>query len=184
MWVKCFNSHVINEVFKAAFMQWTVVNGLNLCMCLSVSPGGVWGWIANLHQARRHLHSRWGSAQTSQVTNGKFVFFLFYQAALLHQRALISIFNVLSFLSRWRPTCVSSSSRRTTSSRTPKGSGSLTLDTERTTSNPSSTEPSWSDALHLSHSSSSLDHKQLQLQLPLSSTAFQATHIYKLRLGL
>lgn len=64
-------------------------------------------------------------------------------------------------LSQWRQTCVSSSSHRPTSNRTPKGSGSSTLDTERTTLSPSFTEPSWSDihfffpALHLSFTTSS-----------------------------
>lgn len=47
--------------------------------------------------------------------------------------------------SRWRQTCASSSSHRTTSNRTPKGNGSSIPDTERTTSSPSFTEPSWSD---------------------------------------
>uniref|UniRef100_A0AAQ5WYA7 [histone H3]-trimethyl-L-lysine(9) demethylase n=1 Tax=Amphiprion ocellaris TaxID=80972 RepID=A0AAQ5WYA7_AMPOC len=48
-----------------------------------------------------------------------------------------------------RMTCASSSSHRATSNRTPKGNGSSTLDTGRTTSSPSSTEPSWSDFFFL-----------------------------------
>lgn len=63
------------------------------------------------------------------------------------------LFLMLCLLrSRWPQTCVLSSSHRTTSNRTPKGNGSSTLDTERTTSSPSFTEPSWSD-IHLSFSS-------------------------------
>lgn len=48
-------------------------------------------------------------------------------------------------LSRWPRTCALSCSQRATSSRTPKGSASSTLGTERTTSSRSFTEPSWSD---------------------------------------
>lgn len=104
-------------------------------------------------------------------------------------------------LSRWRRTCALSSSRRMTSNRTLKGNGSSTLDTERTTSSPSFTEPSWSDIrffilllstspsppYHLtteSCSSASLflasadrnDQPPLPPP-PFSSTAFQATYL-------
>lgn len=76
------------------------------------------------------------------------------------------------FLSLWRQTCVTSSSLRATWNRTPNGNGSSTLGTERTSSSPSFTEPSWSDVhfhvfLHWlsTTSSSSAHHREMQLQV-------------------
>lgn len=130
-------------------------------VCLCTLPGGVWGWITNLSQARGHLHSRWGSAQTSQVTNGNYNPLLIRKVSEPYieepEEVIVCLRSVTPastndffpllrlFLSRWHQTCVLSSSRRTTSNRTPKDNGSSTLGTERTTSSRSFTEPSWSD---------------------------------------
>ena len=58
-------------------------------MCQS---GGVWGWITKLCEARWHLRSRWGSAQTSQITNGNLQSEPFYTKIVFwihHQQKLI-----------------------------------------------------------------------------------------------
>lgn len=156
-----------------------------LCVCLYVQSGGVWGWITNLRQARRHLLSRWGSAQTSQVTHGNLkspfsahkkcseqVTVCLSSAASGSAHFLFAMLCLV--LSRWRRTCALSSSRRMTSKRTLKGNGSSTLDTERTTSSPSFTEPSWSDIRFFI---------LLFLLLLFLPQPFRL-HIYKLRLGL
>lgn len=83
-----------------------------------------------------------------------------------------------SVFSRWHQTCVSSSSRKTMSSRTPKGSGSSILDIERTTLSRSSIEPSWSDILFF------LRVLLKGLTAPPALPRLVRLHIYKLRLGL
>lgn len=105
-------------------------------------------------------------------------------------------------LSQWHQTCVLSSSHRMTSNKAPKDNGWSTLDTERTTSSPSFTEPSWSDVHFLLQLlSKSLDSPDSPLYVswsgfcltthsdnnpsppPLLSQPVRL-HIYKLRLGL
>lgn len=134
---------------------------VSLTVSVCVHSGGVWGWITKQCEARRHLQSRWGSAQTNQVTTGNLhspILSKGYKVCkiwpetlviwdIYHQQALIPTSDVL-VLSRWHQTCALSCSPRARSNRTPKGSGSSTPGTERTTSSPSSTEPSWSD-VHL-----------------------------------
>lgn len=116
--------------------------------------------------------------------------------------------NESSHECRWHQTCVSSSSHKTTSSRTPKGKGSSTLGTERTTSSPSFTEPSWSDVRFFLQLSTcpSPRHQLTAVRcssgsrlhclwfLPIGTTSLPllllflpqpvGLHIYKLRLGL